>query len=161
MDHRRRRRRLAVALGVVALPVLGLAGCNALLAKQDADRAATTRRLHAETRALVPDTARIVAEEESACVELRSFPSCVVIFLDGPGSYERRLAAVEERIRALGWVQPADAPSFVFSRGGLKAGVGIKRRGAWWDELCAGRDPATLGRYDRDQCLDTVTVRVM
>ena len=153
------RRQVVVALAVVALPVLALAGCNAVASALGAKHAATTSTLHEEARALVPDEARIVAEEESACTEFRSFPSCVVILLDWTGPYEQRLAAVEQRIRARDWDPAPNAPQLGFRRDDLQANLGIHRRGSRWDQLCARRDPADLDRYDRDRCLDSITVR--
>jgi len=153
-------RRLAIALALFAVPVLGLAGCNALLSAHDARHAETTRTLHEQAHALVPDDARIVFEEESACVEFRSSPSCVILLIDWPGTYERRLDAVDELFRADGWHHAPRGPSFVFRRDDVEASIHVHRRGEPWKDLCPGRDPSTFDRYERDWCLDRILVRV-
>jgi hypothetical protein len=135
---------------------LGLGTLNLLLAHLDASQAARGRTLHDEARELVPARARIVAERESDCVEFRSSPSCVTIVFDWSGSYEARLATAEELLRERGWRPAPDRPSFVYQRRDLEAGV----HGEWWNQVCAGKPPVALDWYDRDRCLDGVSVRV-
>jgi hypothetical protein len=155
------RRPLVLLVALLALPVLALAGCNALIAAFERDRATTTRELHEEARALVPESARIVSEEESACLELRSFPSCVVLYLDWDGPYAARRGAADRRLRERGWEPAAGgAPSFVLARDGLEASFLVRRRGELWGPACAGRDPAALDRLARSSCLDSVLVRM-
>lgn len=152
-------RRLLVILGLLAGLVLALAACNALLDARAVSHRETTREMHEQARALVPAGARIVAEEESACVMFRSAPSCVIVVLDWSGSYEARQAAVDQRLRAAGW-RPTSYNPQVFARDDLEALVGISRRGESWDELCSEREPEALDRYDRDTCLDEIQVRL-
>ena len=149
-------RRLLIRLGLLAVPVITLAGCNALLAAGDADHAATTRTLHEEARALVPDSARIVLAEESACVMFRSSPSCVIVFIDWPGSYAVRVAAAERQLREGGWRPTAYNPAVV-TRSDLEAAIATMRRGEGWGRLCSGR---TLNRTDLRRCFDSIIVRV-
>lgn len=82
----------------------------------------------------------------------------MIVVLDWSGSYEARQAAVDQRLRAAGWL-PTSNPQ-VFARDGLEAVMSISPRGESWDELCSGRKPAALDRYDRDTCLDEIQVRV-
>lgn len=145
-----------MVLGLLALPVIGLAGCNALLAAGDTDHAATTRRLHEQAQALVPHSARLVLEEESACVMFRSSPSCVILFIEWPGSYAERVAAAERQLREGGWRPTAYNPA-VFMRSDLEAAISTKRRGEGWKRLCAGRP---LDRTDLRRCFDTIIVRI-
>ena len=153
-------RRLAIALALCAVPALGLAGCNAFLAAHDTRHAETTRTLREQAHALVPDDARIVFEEESACLMFRSPPSCVILLVDWPGTYERRLDAVDELFRANGWRHASGGHSSLFRRDDVEASIHVHRRGEAWKQLCPGRDPAMFDRYERDWCLDRILVRV-
>ena len=152
--------RLLIGLAVVAAPILALAACNAMLAAHDRGQVETTHTLHREARALVPPNVRIVGEEESACRMLRSFPSCVLVFLDWRGTFEKRRRALESQLRERGWRPAPDRPSFVFARDGLEASIFVNRQGDEWEKRCSRRDPTRLDRYDRDRCLDTVRVSV-
>jgi hypothetical protein len=154
-------RRPFVLLGFLAIPALGLGALNLLLAHIDASHTASVRTLHDEARALVPAEARVIAEEESACVEFRSSPSCVIIVFEWSGSYESRSAAAQAVMRRGGWQPAPDRPSFVYRHRDLQAAASIKRRGSWWDELCKGKSAGALDHYERDRCLDSVSVRVM
>jgi hypothetical protein len=152
-------RRLLVILGLLAVPVLALAACNGLLDARAESHRETRRELHEQARALVPAAARVVAEEESACVMFRPAPSCVIVVLHWTGSQEERQAAVAQRLRAAGW-RPTSYNPRVFARGELEVVLSISPRGESWDELCSGREPEALDRYDRDTCLDEIQVRV-
>lgn len=149
-------RRLLIVLALLAVPVLALAGCNALLASGDADHVATTRTLHEEARALVTDSTRVVLEEESQCLMFRSSPSCVILFIDSPGSYAVRLASAERQLREGGW-RPTSYNPAIFMRSDLEATILTRRRGEGWERLCSGR---ALDRTDLRRCFDTITVRV-
>jgi hypothetical protein len=149
-------RRLLIILALLAIPVLSLAGCNALLAAGEADQVATTRTLLEEARALVPNSARIVVEEESHCVMFRSSPSCVVLVIDPPGSYSVRLATAERQLREGGW-RPSSFNPAIFTRGDLEASILTRRRWEGWERLCSRR---ALDRTDLSRCFDAITVRV-
>ena len=142
-----------IALSLVALPVLGLAACNALVTRMDASHAETVRTMHREARALVPARARVVYEQESACVELRSYPSCIIVSFDLAGTHGSRQQAIQKRLRARGWTPVPSRPSFVYERGDLYASVRVLRHGPVWEERCADRNAP-------DDCLDSVLVRV-
>jgi hypothetical protein len=148
--------RLLIGLGLLAVPVLALAGCNALLTAGDADHASTTRTLHEEARALVPDSARVVLEEESACLMFRASPSCVILFIDWPGSYAVRIAAVDRQLREGGW-RPTAYNAAVFMRSDFEAAILTRRRGEGWEPLCSGR---ALDRTDLRRCYDRIIVSV-
>lgn len=122
-------RRTLFLLGLVALPVLGLVAVNALAVRLDASHAETVRTLHREARSLVPSSARQVHERESACVTLRSYPSCVIVSFELPGTREARQQAMNERLRARGWTPAPGSPSFVYQRGGLYANAWVPRHG--------------------------------
>jgi hypothetical protein len=149
-------RRLLIVLALLAVPVLALAGCNAVLAARDADHVATTRALHEGARALVPESARVVLEEESDCLMFRSSPSCVILLIDSPGSYAVRLASAEKQLREADW-RPTSYNPAIFIRSDLEAAILTRRRGEGWERLCSGR---ALDRTDLRRCFDTITVRV-
>jgi hypothetical protein len=95
----------------------------------DASHAEMVRTLHPEARALVPARRRVIEERESACVEFRSYPSCVIVSFDLPGTKDAREQAMQGRLRTRGWKASPSAPSFVHERGGLSANVRVPPRG--------------------------------
>jgi hypothetical protein len=136
-DQELMNRGLVLGLAIVAAPVVTLAACNAFLVAHERDAADTTRTLHREARALVPPGVRVIGEEESACRMLRSFPSCVTVFLDWQGSSGKRRTTLEEQLRARGWQRAPNRPSFVFVRDGLEAHIFVNRRGNQWENRCS------------------------
>ena len=143
----------------LALAAFVLAGCTA-----DPFSSGDPADLHAAARSLVPPGARIASEKESACLELRDFPSCVIIRLEIVDSSRRdRLEAVIDAAEAAGWTQThGDSASGgsmrSYERGSYTAQVFIRAHEYFWQRHC---EKKTLTREDLlDDCADHVMVEV-
>ncbi len=141
------------------LVALLLTGCAANPFSTDPEE------LRAAARSLVPAGARVAGSEDHACVELRSFPSCVFISLEVvPASWRARERAIERAAAANGWHRTErrggrGGTLLVYERGDLRASVSVSAREYFWRRHCEGGRPLPREEFLED-CADLIRVIV-
>ena len=152
-------RKEGMRLMQVVVVSLLLAGCAANPFSTDPEE------LRAAARSLVPAGASVGASRDAGCVELRSFPSCVIISLEVvPASWRARERAIERTADASGWRRTErrggeGGTLLVYERGDLRASVSVSAREYFWRRHCQGRRPLAREDFFED-CADLIRVIV-
>ena len=121
--------------------------------------------LRAAARSLVPAGTSVATSKDSACLEFRSVPSCVMISLEVvPASLRARERAVERAASANGWQRTLRAGGrggtrLDYERGDLRASVVVWAREYFWQRQCDGRRTLTREEFLED-CADLIRVIV-
>jgi hypothetical protein len=137
-----------------------LAGCAANPFSADPEE------LRAAARSLVPAGASVATSKDGACIEVRSFPSCVMISLEvEPGSWRARERAVGRAAAANGWDSTERGGGeggtiLHYERGDLRAVVLVRAREYFWQRLCEKRRPQLPREGFLEHCADSIQVIV-